>query len=161
VPDYEHLRIVVDTNVALRGLTSIPSIPSRILEACSRRKVILLLSRVVLAEYRAVLDDPVLGLRFSMDRKAVALSLRHLCYLADVYGDKLARFRFPRDPRDACFIELAITGNATHLITNDQDILSLPTAHTDAGKRFRQRLPGIQVLHPGDFVRAFPDLFPR
>jgi predicted nucleic acid-binding protein len=35
------------------------------------------------------------------------------------------------------FVELAIAGEATHLITMDADLLSLPTARTGEGKRFR------------------------
>jgi predicted nucleic acid-binding protein len=50
------------------------------------------------------------------------------------------------------FVELAIVGSATHIVTFDPDLLSLSTDRTDAAKRFRQRLPGIQVLRPGQLI---------
>jgi uncharacterized protein len=161
VLNFNHPRIIIDTNVVLRGLTRTTSIPGMILDACSQRKIILLLSKSVLAEYRAVLYDPVLSQRFAIKPAEVELALRHLHYVAEVIERKPRRFLFPRDPQDARFIELAIAGDATHLITNNADLLALSTSHTDAGKRFRQRLPRTQALHPGDFMRAFPDLFPR
>jgi predicted nucleic acid-binding protein len=63
------------------------------------------------------------------------------------------KFDFERDPRDAKFTELAIAGAATHLITLDRDLLSLPTARTSAGQRFRQRLRRAVVQQPAQFIR--------
>ena len=62
-------------------------------------------------------------------------------------------FRFDRDRDDEPFIELAIAGSASHLVTRDKDLLSLAVGHDDAARRFRQRLPVIRVLRPGAFVR--------
>ena len=58
------LRIVLDTNVVLRGLVNSGSPSGRVLEAVDARHVLLLLSKPVLAEYRGVLNDPVLTERF-------------------------------------------------------------------------------------------------
>jgi len=41
---------------------------------------------------------------------------------------------------------------ATHIITLDADLLSLPTSRNDAGKRFRQRLRGVKIQKPVDFL---------
>ena len=53
------------------------------------------------------------------------------------------------------FVELAITGAATHLITMDRDLLSLPVVRSDAGKRFRQRLPRLKVQTPQSFIEEW------
>jgi predicted nucleic acid-binding protein len=82
-----------------------------------------------------------------------------LRYIGDEYRTIRVRFEFQRDPRDAIFIELAIAGEATHLITMDPDLLSLPTARTDAGKRFRQRLGGLTVQTPQTFIETWGDTF--
>ncbi len=50
-------------------------------------------------------------------------------------------------------IELAIAAKATDIVSSDKDLLSLPTGRDDAAKRFRQRLRGLRVLQPGQFVR--------
>jgi predicted nucleic acid-binding protein len=57
------------------------------------------------------------------------------------------------------FVELAIAGEATHLVTLDSDLLSLPTARTDAGKRFRQRLPNLAVQSPQSFIEEWGQPF--
>lgn len=45
-----------------------------------------------------------------------------------------------RDPRDDKFLELAVSGQATHLITGDKDLLAL--------NPFR----GVRILTPDDFL---------
>jgi putative PIN family toxin of toxin-antitoxin system len=117
------------------------------------RKAIPLISPPVMAEYRTVLLHPVILARFAhLTPRRVALALARLRYIADEYRTVRAKFELPRDPRDAMFVELAIVGAATHIVTLDLDLLSLPTARTDAGRRFRQRLRGIEVLQPGTLI---------
>ena len=53
------------------------------------------------------------------------------------------------------FSRIGHRGNGTHIITYDKDLLSLPGEHTDAGKRFRQRMSRVQVLQAGEFMRQF------
>jgi putative PIN family toxin of toxin-antitoxin system len=45
-----------------------------------------------------------------------------------------------RDPKDDKFLEVAVSGNATHIITGDTDLLALNPYH------------GIQILPPHRFV---------
>ena len=109
-----------------------------------------------MAEYRAVLSHPDVLARFAnLTPKRVSMALYLLRYVADEYRTIRVRFEFPRDPRDARFIELALAGAATHIVTLDPDLLSLVTTRTDAGKRFRQRLPGVEVLRPGALLAQF------
>lgn len=148
------LRLVLDTNVLFAGLVSESSASQRVVDALSARRAILLLSPFVLAEYRAVLLHPESLARFPhLTPQRIAVALQRLRYVADECRVIRIRFAFPRDPRDAKFIELAIAGTATHLVALDNDILSLPTARTDAGKRFRQRLPGLVILPPSELLQ--------
>ena len=48
-----------------------------------------------------------------------------------------------RDPDDDKFLEVAVNGNATHLVTGDADLLALHP--------FR----GVAILTPADFVALF------
>lgn len=147
-------RLVVDTNVLLRGLINIRSTSGRVLNACDARSVVIVLSNAALSEYRAVLTDPVVvGPYPELTRRKVELVLRRLRYVGDVIRSVGVRFEFPRDPKDAKWIELAIAGRATHIISVDNDLLSLSTGRGDASKRFRQRLPGVDVIEPGEFLR--------
>ena len=152
MPD-SSLRIVLDTNVLLAGLASASSASQKVVDALGVRNVVPLISLQVMSEYRAVLLNPAILARFpNLTPRRVALALHRLSYVADEYRTIRVKFEFPRDPRDAMFIELAIAGSATDIVTLDPDLLSQPTARTDAGKRFRQRLPNIQVLSPGALI---------
>jgi putative PIN family toxin of toxin-antitoxin system len=159
VPRIEH-RIILDTNIVVRGFINSYSESGRILRACERRVVVPVLSRPVLAEYRAVLSDPELIGRYpELGRPEIKLALERLVYVADVVKKVSQRFDYPRDPDDAMLIELALAGDATHLITTDRDLLTLPKARNEAAKRFRQRLPCVSVAPPEQYLRAHPSIF--
>jgi putative PIN family toxin of toxin-antitoxin system len=147
------LRLVLDTNVVVRGLASESSAAAKVISAAEQRRFVTLLSRSVVAEYAAVLTDPDLCERFpSLSGGRVGVTLARLRFVGDYLRRISPQFAFPRDQRDAKFIELAIAGRATHIVSCDQDLLSLPIGRTDAARRFRQRLPGVQALEPGDFL---------
>ena len=147
-------RVVLDTNVMLRGLVSPTSAAAGVLAAADQRRFITLLSRPIIAEYRDVLTDQTLTRRFpSLTRKRVETALARLRYRGDYLRRVTARFDYPRDPLDAKFIELAIAGHATHLITHDADLLDLPHGRDDPAKRFRQRLPKLEVMESVEFLR--------
>ena len=141
------IRVVLDTNVLLRAMVNRAS-PSRdIVTACEQRRAIALLSKPLMDEYRRVLvhleerDE-------SITQLAIQVQLRKLRYLGEYLRRVSASFRFPRDPTDAKLIELAIEAAATHIVTYDADLLSLPGSRGEAGKRFRQRLRGVSVTRP-------------
>jgi predicted nucleic acid-binding protein len=85
--------------------------------------------------------------------ETVELVLRHLRYVGQYLGQINAHFRFDRNPMDEPFIELAIEGSASYLVTSDNDLLSLPRGHDDAAKRLRQRTPALRILRPVQFLR--------
>ena len=113
-----------------------------------------------MSEYRAVLLHPDILARFSsLTPKRVLLSLHRLRYIADEFNVSTVKFELPRDPNDAMFLELAIAGSATHLVTPDADLLSLATSRADAGKRFRQRLRSTAIFRPAELIAQNAQLF--
>ena len=152
------MRIVLDTNVLVRAVVNVRSASGRILSACERRGVIALLSRPVLREYQATLFHPELVRRhLRLDRAVLKAALARLSYVGELHRSVSVRFEFRRDPRDAKFIELAIAGRATHLITSDPDLLDLKHGHDETAKRFRRRVGGLEVLEPGEFMASHGD----
>jgi putative PIN family toxin of toxin-antitoxin system len=147
-------RIILDTNILLRAFINLDSSSGRLVDACQRRAVVPLLSGPLLGEYRFILNDPDLVARFpQLLRPDIAVALERLAYVSDLYPRPVAHFDYARDPKDSKLIELAIVGQGTHLITTDKDLLTLPTGRDEAAKRFRQRLPHIEVVKPDAFVR--------
>jgi putative PIN family toxin of toxin-antitoxin system len=154
------LRLVLDTNVLLAGLVSQSSASQKVVDLLHARRAIPLVSPPVLAEYRAILLHPAIAARFTnLTPRRVELALHRLRYVGDEYRTVRVKFELERDPRDAMFVELAIAGEATHLVTMDGDLLSLPTAHINAGKRFRQRLGRLIIQTPQAFIERWGKAF--
>ena len=150
-------RVVLDTNTLLRGLVSGDSAAAEVRRAAERRLFVPLLSKPVLDEYRAVLTDAALVARFpEITARLVDVTLRRLRFVGDYVRSPGITFRYPRDPADEKFIESAIALRATHIVSADKDLLSLPTGRSDAARRFRARLPTVRVLPAEQFVNELP-----
>jgi len=156
VPSTEY-RLILDTNIIVRGFINLESACGRILRACQRRQVIPLLSRAILSEYREILRRPAILEKYSeLNHPRIGIAIERLLYVSDLHRRIGIHFSFPRDPKDSPFLELAIAASATHIITTDQDMLDLVDGRDDASKRFRQRT-ATQVLRPEDFISQHPD----
>jgi predicted nucleic acid-binding protein len=83
----------------------------------------------------------------------VETALARLRYVGESLRAVNARFDYPRDPKDSKFIELAIAGGATHIVSGDNDLLCLASGHTDAAMRFRQRARHTRVVDAPTFLR--------
>ncbi len=123
-----------------------------------RRALIPLLSKPVLDEYCAVLTDAELIDRFpEITPTLVEITIRRMRFIGEYVRSPKARFLYARDTGDEKFIELAISLEASHILSSDNDLLSLPRSRSEAGKRFRQRLPGVEVMNAETFLRKFGD----
>lgn len=63
------------------------------------------------------------------------------------------RFRFPRDPDDEPYLNLAVHGHAHYLVTRDRDLLDLADSTTDEAKDLLRICPGLRVLDPVGLLR--------
>ena len=130
------MRCVFDTNVLVSALLKSESKPRQALElAVGRGKV--LLSFATLAELNEVLTRQ--WLRQFVSEEIVRSFLAGLTLEAALI-DIDTKIAECRDPKDDKFLELAVSGNATHIITGDLDLLAL--------NPFRR----IQILAPHLFL---------
>ncbi|HVX83801.1 MAG TPA: putative toxin-antitoxin system toxin component, PIN family [Phycisphaerae bacterium] len=152
--------LVVDTNTVVRAVADWSSAAGRVLKAAENHRVRLLLSRPVMAEYRRVLSHVELQRKFSgITPVTINATLKAMKYRAGSFEKGNVRFLLSRDPDDAKFLEPAIAGEATHLLTYDKDLLSLREWHDDAARRFRQRAPQTRIMTSEQFLaerRALP-----
>ena len=75
------VRVVLDTNTLLSGLANRSSVCGRVLQYCESRRVVLLMSRPVQAEYRRVLgSEEILHRNPQITPEAIELVLRRLRY---------------------------------------------------------------------------------
>ena len=130
------MRVVFDTNVIVSGLMLLGSPPRRAFDA-ARQRGHLLVSEATLEELDDVLRRPKLSAYVSEDQRIEFFA----AYIRDA-EDVVAtiQLRECRDPKDDKFLELAIEGRATHIVSGDQDLLTLSP--------FR----GIAILTPADFL---------
>lgn len=132
------MRCVFDTNVLISAALVRKSKPREALQFALEAGTVLL-SSAVLAEVYEVLR------REKFRRYASEETIREFVAALADRAERIGinpdlQIRACRDPKDDKFLELAIEGRATHLISGDSDLLALHP--------FR----GVQILSPQQFL---------
>jgi putative PIN family toxin of toxin-antitoxin system len=136
------MSIILDTNVIISSLLLSNSVPAKILAHAERHNTILfsdaILSEISLvlsrAKFRPYLDENVIAEFLArIDQNWKRVEIIHL-------------IKACRDPKDDKFLELAINGEASHIVTGDKDLLVLAP--------FR----GIKILTPAQYLEQIGKL---
>lgn len=132
------MRIVLDTNVFISGIF-FTGPPHQILKAWRDGKVDLLVSPSILEEYERIGVELTLrfrdvDLRPFLDLLAIQAEIVLPPSLAPIIDD---------DPSDDKFLEAAVAGEASCIISGDKHLLNL------------FEFQGIQILKPKDFVHRY------
>ena len=131
-----NLRVVLDTNVAVSAALLRHSTPRQALDLILEQGA-LLMSVATLAELNEVIARP----RFARYlREGERLEFLEELIAGSEMVQVTIELSVCRDPKDDKFLELAVSGAATHIITGDDDLLSMHP--------FR----GISILSPKGFV---------
>ncbi len=136
------LRVVLDTNAAVSAALFSRSRPRQVVEYVTARGIILM-SFPVLDELEAVMRRPRFDRYASVEERINFLD--DLIERAEPV-EITHRITACRDPKDDKFLELALSGNASHIITGDNDLLALHP--------FRN----IPILTPAAFLAERMDL---
>jgi putative PIN family toxin of toxin-antitoxin system len=116
---------VIDTNVFVSGLIS--GAPARILRAVRDERAIHLVSDPIVEEYLRVLDYPRIRKFGGITDSFVADIAAYLVYQTERI-ELQSRIRMSPDPDDDMFLNTAVDGRATLLVTGDKtDLLALRT----------------------------------
>jgi putative PIN family toxin of toxin-antitoxin system len=135
------LRCVFDTNVLVSALLLPDSKPRHALELALREGRILL-SFATLAELNEILSRK--RFRRYVDEEDIRSFLAALTRESQ-WVDVDVRIQACRDPKDDKFLELAVSGHGSHIVTGDSDLLAL------------HPFQGIQILPPHRFLELpFP-----
>ena len=110
---------------------------SRLVPLWQSRRITVLISRQILEEYVRVLAYPKFHLS---DQEIRALVEEELLPFVDTVRVRRRLAVVQRDPDDNKFLECAVTGRASYLVTGDRDLRELES--------FR----GITILTPGEFL---------
>lgn len=130
------MRCVFDTNVLVSALLLPDSKPRQALDLVLRKGKVLL-SFAALAELYEVLSRK--QFRRYVDEEDIRSFMAALTREAP-WVDVDVQIIACRDPKDDKFLELAVSGHATHIVTGDSDLLAL------------HPFQGIQILPPQSFL---------
>jgi putative PIN family toxin of toxin-antitoxin system len=134
-------RLAIDTNVFVSGLISITGSPARILRALQSKKVIHLVSDPIVEEYLRVLDYPRIRRFKGITDEFIASIAAYLVYQTERV-ELVSNLKLSPDPEDDVFLETAVDGEASLLVTNDKaDLLSLKS------------VKGIPIVSAGEAVK--------
>ena len=137
------LRVVVDTNILISALIFDSDRPRQALDFVIDSEFgVILISDEVVAELEDVINRP----RFDKyldeeEKRKLVADLRGQAEAVNVTETISAC----RDPKDDKFLELAVSGNASHIITGDADLLVM--------NPFR----GIAIMTPHEFLESVED----
>jgi len=130
------MRIVLNTNVFISGIF-FTGPPYQILKAWRDGKVQLLVSPSILDENQRI------GVELALQFRDV--DLRPFWDLLTIQAEIVLAPTLPQvihdDPSDDKFLEAAVAGNASYIISGDKHLLKL------------SEFQGIQILKPKDFVQ--------
>ena len=132
------MRIILDTNVFISGIF-FTGPPYQIVKAWRDGSVQLLVSPSILDEYQRIGAELALQFR-DVDLKPF---LDLLTIQAEIVHAPTLPAVIPDDPSDDKFLEAAVAGNASYIISGDKHLLKL------------SEFQGIQILKPKDFVQRY------
>ncbi|MGD0570814.1 MAG: putative toxin-antitoxin system toxin component, PIN family [Candidatus Sulfotelmatobacter sp.] len=133
-------RLVIDTNVFVSGLISGAGSPARIPRAVRDRRAVHLVSDPIVEEYLRVLDYPRIRRFKNITDAFVADIAAYLVYQTERV-ELQSRITMSPDPDDDVFLNTAVDGQATLLVTGDKtDLLNLRT------------IGGIPIVSAGEAV---------
>lgn len=147
------LKVVIDTNVLVSGLLKADTAPRRLLELCIDGKVRPLVGNALFSEYLDVLSRESLfsGCAVSEEEREIVLdAFLASCQWINIY------FRWRpnlRDEADNHLVELAVAGNASHIVTGNgrdfaQSALVFPKLEIVSVRDFKTLLQEVAIWEP-------------
>lgn len=125
-------RVVLDTNVVVSAFWG--GVPEQVVQAWFEGRYLLLISPPVLLEYKIVLDRLLPG------SEATARFLHAVYLKAIAVEPQMTLDLVPEDPTDNRFLECAVEGRASYLVSGDRHLLKL--------KEFQ----GLRIVQPRTFL---------
>jgi putative PIN family toxin of toxin-antitoxin system len=115
------MRLVLDTNVLVSAVLSPNSVSAKVLN-WGEDNGIILYSAATLTELLSVLGRSKFAKYINSDDiNGLSVRIRNAWFLVEI----LKEVKLCRDAKDDKFIEVALNGDASHLITGDADLLVL------------------------------------
>ena len=112
---------VVDTNIWVSAFIKPHGYPARLREYWRASRFDVVTCAELLTELAEVLTRPRLRTKYEYSPEDVTAYLRWMAELANIVK-ATGELNLCRDPDDDVLIETAVLGNATHIVSRDEDI---------------------------------------
>jgi putative PIN family toxin of toxin-antitoxin system len=134
------MRVVLDANVLISAVISSRGAPAEILRFLEEERFELVVSRPILEELERVIHYARIQQRYNLPESDVARFLQLIRTGAIVVDPKIEVIAIERDPSDNRYLECAVEGGASYIISGDRHLLDL------------EEFNGIVILAPAGFV---------
>ncbi|MAT72886.1 MAG: putative toxin-antitoxin system toxin component, PIN family [Planctomycetaceae bacterium] len=141
-------RVVFDCNVFLQALISAQGPAARCFEAAQSGRVALFYSQEVLAELTDVARRPKIVQRFGVTDEAVEIFTELIEGAGTLVENVQQVFHYPRDPKDAHYVDLAVAVSANLVVSRDKDLLALNDPGTPEREALAQLGCDLLVVTP-------------
>ena len=131
------MRVVLDTNVLVSALLKSTGAPAQVLEAVLEGRLVVVFDDRILEEYREVLARPKFAR--AIDPQAASAVIEFIVAAGERVTASGAAVTVV-DPKDAAFIEVALTGGVDAIVTGNQ-------------KHFPANV-GARVLSPAELIAS-------
>lgn len=137
------MRVVLDVNVFVSALIAKNSNPGRVLELWEQSRFELLISPQILGELERVIRYLKIRQKYDLPDKLIQIFLESIGSQAAIVHPETGLDVIADDPSDNRYLECAVAGDATIIVTGDRHLLEL--------KEYQE----IVILHPAGFVALF------
>ena len=147
-------KCVFDCNIYLQFLLNPHGPAGRCVQIALDGKLELLLSEPVLAELRELPEKGIAiknGIDDEMITRFISSLLQKSTFLDSIRDD----FQHPIDPDDSCYVNLALTGGASIIVSRDRHLLGLRDAAKPWSADFRTRFPNLRILPVEQFLKEW------
>jgi putative PIN family toxin of toxin-antitoxin system len=134
------MQVVLDVNVLISAVISSRGAPAQILRHWEEERFDLVVSPPILEELERVIRYPRIQQRYNLPEREVARFLQLIRSGAIVVEPEVEVTAIERDPSDNRYLECAVEGGASYIISGDQHLLELG------------EFGGIVILAPAGFI---------
>jgi putative PIN family toxin of toxin-antitoxin system len=136
------MRVVLDANVLVSAILSPRGTPAQILNAWRAEQFNLVISQAILAELDRVFRYPKIAKRHRWSEEQLQAFLDGLAHVAIRTPGTLTLVVITEDPPDDRYLECAVEGEASYIVSGDQLLLRLGAYQ------------GIPILTPRAFLEV-------
>lgn len=153
-------KVIFDCMIFLQALISPKSVAFKLFEYFQKDEFTLFISKEILGEITNVLSRSYIrASNLQITDESVETFLEGVLKKAVFVKTVPPKFKYPRDPKDEKYINLALEVKAGYIVSRDNDLLDLMHDVSMAGKEFRQKTRPLKIVEPIEFLQILANQY--